>query len=493
MYIIKNALKNLARNKGRNLLLSAIILAIVATTVVTLSITNTSDSIIDDYRQRFGSRVIISPDMDAVMEMLQDTLQNRPEGGRPITGTPVAIPQVSPQQNLAFAASPYIREYSIAIRHNADNPDLIPADVTESLPFMMMGNAGLENMEDIEDIILPNFRLIGGAWDEDFAVGTRQISHGHFPQSDYEALISMEVAALNNLVIGDEIRLYSNLFAEEELRTIYRDLTVVGFYLDMTEDLFAGFMTSPFTNRRNEVLTTLNTVMSHMGENDLGFQVDATFYLHNPSYLPAFEVFARSIGLDDMMLISTNEAEFNAIVAPVEGLRSVAQTFMWVVLILGGIILIILSSIAVRERKYEIGVLRAMGMKKRKVAAGLWVEILALTVICLGLGLGIGSVAAQPISDNLLAAQVEDAPSQDATFLPGRGGMQMQMSSGMSIINMGGSNANYTPLDALDISMGVGTILEIAGITLLITSLAALVAIIGIIKYEPMKILMERD
>lgn len=74
---------------------------------------------------------------------------------------------------------------------------------------------------------------------------------------------------------------------------------------------------------------------------------------------------------------------------------------MIVVLIFGGIIIALLTSIAFRERKYEIGVLRAMGLKKWKVALGLWSELLILKCVCLMLGLGAGTLAAQPITDAL--------------------------------------------------------------------------------------------
>lgn len=56
---------------------------------------------------------------------------------------------------------------------------------------------------------------------------------------------------------------------------------------------------------------------------------------------------------------------YNQIVGPVEGLSSVSSTFLIIVLIFGGISIAVISSIAIRERKYEIGVLRAMGMKNQ--------------------------------------------------------------------------------------------------------------------------------
>jgi putative ABC transport system permease protein len=103
------------------------------------------------------------------------------------------------------------------------------------------------------------------------------------------------------------------------------------------------------------------------------------------------------------------------VVGPVEGLAKVTNTFLIVVLVLGSMILILLSTLAIRERKYEIGVLRAMGMKKAKVALGLLTEMLVITVICLILGLGIGMVASQPVADSLLASQIELAEENSNT------------------------------------------------------------------------------
>jgi putative ABC transport system permease protein len=264
----------------------------------------------------------------------------------------------------------------------------------------------------------------------------------------------------------------------------------VGIYLDMTANPFEGLIQLPMINRRNEVLTTNNTILADIGEDDGGFIIASTFYLHDPSYLAAFETEARSLGLDDMLMVSTNEAEFNATVAPAEGLRRVAQTFLLVVLALGGIVLVILSTIAVRERKYEVGVLRAMGMKKHKVATGLWLEMFALTAICLVIGISVGSVISQPISDTLLAAQLENLTDQNDGMqfggLPPVGGGSLQFTLDAS----GDSNA---PLDALDISLVMRTIFEIIGISLLLTTLAVLASIVKITKYEPIKILMERN
>jgi putative ABC transport system permease protein len=154
---------------------------------------------------------------------------------------------------------------------------------------------------------------------------------------------------------------------------------------------------------------------------------------------------------------------------------------MIAVLILGAIILILLSSIAIRERKYEIGVLRAMGMKKAKVALGLWIEMIMITAFCLIIGIFAGSLAAQPISNSLLAQQSENAQNIQESLFVGR-----DLGSISRVVN-------DDPITEINVSLGIDTILQLMLISLLLASAAGLAAISRITKYEPIKILMERN
>jgi len=509
MYIISNAMKNLLRNKGRNILLMAIILAIVVTTVVTLSITRTAEGIIEDYRARFGSQVNITLDTEAIFANMGGIF-----GGGMGRGGLTDIAQITAQQHLAFARSSYLLGYDMTAQQGAGSKKLLAvgddpenaidiSNIIDERGGMMGGGLGgiMNNIAgpDGDDFIAPTFRVMGNSWGE-FETGERILMEGSMPLHDGEALISLELAELNGLYIGNEITLYSSMFVGEErnARTVSRNLTITGIYLDFTEDILAGFFVSPFTERRNEVLTTLNTVIDLLGPDESGVTISATYFLNDPAYLPYFEAEVRALGLPDTFLVSTDEATYNAIVRPVVGLRSVAVTFMIVVLTLGGLVLILLSFMAIRERKYEIGVLRAMGMKKRKLVLGLWAEMLAITAICLVIGLSAGALIAQPVSDSLLAAQIESIYADDAnssgtqTGFGGFGGMGGHGGLGGMFSGIG-TSAAAEPLDNMDLSLGLGTVVEIIGISLLLTSLAALLAITRITKYEPIKILMERN
>jgi len=201
--------------------------------------------------------------------------------------------------------------------------------------------------------------------------------------------------------------------------------------------------------------------------------VDAVYYLKQPDMLAAFETELRNKGLPDDYMVRTDESAFESVASPVESLQKLALTFLIIVLVLGSVIMVLLSGIAVRERKYEIGVLRAMGMKKKNVALVFWTEVIVITCICYALGLGIGTLLSQPVSDAITTKQAQTA-STGSTSLSDR-------LSGM----------DKPAPEIIDITVSRATALQILGISVLLASIAGMVSVSRITKYEPIKILME--
>ena len=459
MYILQNALKNVVRNRGRNILLGAIIFAIIVTTVVTLIINNTTSGIIDDYKNRFGSQVKISVDV---------------EKWRASGAQTAGFPQITPQQSIDFANSEYIKEYIMQIMIGV---------ASENLKGKDEGGGGNRLPSGDDEMIMPQFYLSNLFYD--FETGLRGIEEGRMVDGDNECVISKEFADINGLSVNDTITLFASLHNSDgtSRRNIQYDLSVVGIYYDYTDE-YPGMVQMSMANRRNEILTTTDTIFEPVGEGESGMSVSTTYFLKNPSMITAFETEVREKGLSEFLSVNTDEKGYNSIVGPIEGLKSISITFMVIVLALGAIILMLLSSIAIRERKYEIGVLRAMGMKKGKVALGLWLEMIAITCICLCIGLVVGTLIAQPVSDMLLAGQIEAASAATSGVPAGT----IASTDGSSLL----ANSLST-LDTLDVSLGINTILQIIGIALLLASTAGLAAISKITKYEPIKILMERN
>jgi len=188
------------------------------------------------------------------------------------------------------------------------------------------------------------------------------------------------------------------------------------------------------------------------GTTGRNMEVEAIYYLQSPDTLPAFETQIREKGLPSDWSVYKDEAEYHRMIKPIENLKDVSLTFLIIVLVFGAAIMIILSVIAIRERKYEIGVLRAMGLKKKKVVLCLWVETIAITCACFLAGLFAGTILANPVS-----------------------------------------NALWTGDGRINVSLDAVTVFQILGVSLLLASIAGAVSVSRITKYEPIKILMERD
>jgi putative ABC transport system permease protein len=338
-------------------------------------------------------------------------------------------------------------------------------------------------------------------------------------------MISEDLYNNNTVEIGDLIVITSSLsrdvtdtsstatdantvvFPELEYTAISMTGTLVGTYID-SGDIYSNEMQqNAYTNLRNEILTTFDTLSSQIVAGYDGIDIEATYYLTSPEALADFSAEVYAKGLSSDFTVTTDSSAYQAIVQPVEGLKSIALVFCLIVLALGGVIIVLLSSIAIRERKYEIGVLRAIGMKKSAVTLGFWFEMATLTCISLLLGMGLGITIAQPLTNLLLEQQSTIVSNvSDAGFgfnqggaeggTPGGGGPGGGSFGGGGFgggpISFGG-NSDAVALTSMDVSLGFDTVAEIVLIALLLTSLVAVVASRRIAKFEPIKILMERN
>jgi len=465
MYLLSNAMKNLVRNKGRNILIAAIMLAIIVGAVVTLTINNAAAKVIDDIRLDLGSRV----------EVRQDFIEMRQSGlGREDAS------YISIDSFYAFAGSDYLRK----VIYNADM--YAWSDTLRAVDDYSENPGETTRVNDNGEIVLVETCKLVSTSEPDILTefGTfREIAQGRMFDSLNECIISEDIAALNNLSLGDVIELRGSYASD-----INYSLTVVGIYSDATEDYTNWFlaMNGRFAdNRRNEILTSFETLMSAGWETNAGLDMKMEYFLKDPDDIRSFEAEVRSIGLPITYNVSINQAAYDKVTGPLSGMKGAAVTFMIVILILGAIVLALLSFMAVRERKYEVGVLRAMGMERGKVAFGVLAETVMISAVCLIVGLGAGSAMAQPIADNMLEGRVsavEDEFAGGANRVLFAGG-QMQTDD---------NTQGYEPESEIQVNLSTDVIIQIIIITLALAALSGVIGIVFITQYEPMKILRER-
>jgi len=453
VYLITNAIKNLVRNKGRNILLAAVTLAIIVGAVVTLTIYNAASRVIDEIRLDIGSRVTIEQD---ILTMF------RSGGAEALMEDTVHIPIYD---WVRFADSEYL---SNAI-FNADvihlvSETLIPlqSNANQNIPFRLLGTSAPD--EDLSNIIIEG-RMFDGL---------------------NEAIIDDELARLNNISVGESIQLGTYFapiidFTGIDMQDVFFELTVVGIYsADLYEQSLFAF---------TDVFTSFDTVAAVGWESNFGLTMSVEYFLRNPDYLESFENEVRAKGLPDTYIVSINQAVYDRVSGPMLSMKSAVMTFSIVILILGSLVLALISFLVVRERKYEVGVLRAMGMERGSVAFGIFTEAIIITTLCLMVGLGTGSAAAQPIANNLLESRVAAAVARSEELGQDRGGSVVVFGGQMQIEH----SIGYRPESEITVGLSGSVIIQIIIITLGLAALSGMIGIVIMTQYEPLKILRERN
>ncbi|MCL2570924.1 MAG: FtsX-like permease family protein [Defluviitaleaceae bacterium] len=459
MYLITNAIKNLVRNKGRNILLAAVTLAIIIGAVVTLTIHNAASRVIDEIRLDIGSRVTIEQD---IMGMFRSGM-----GVEELAENTIHIPI---HDWVRFADSAYLSNTIFnAEVFNLESESLLPVQATppgtnilQDVPFRILGSSELD--ETLSDIIV----------------------HGRMFEGINEVVIDDELAHINNIELGDTIELNALLstwgeLAGRELADKPFELTVVGIY---SADLYERPLF-----RFSDIFTSFETIASAGWESNLGLNMTAEYFLRNPDYLELFENEVRAKGLPDTYIVSINQPAYDRVAGPMLSMKSAVMTFSIVILILGSLVLALISFLVIRERKYEVGVLRAMGMERGKVAFGILTEAVVITTLCLVVGLGLGNAVAQPIANGLLGNRVAAAEARSE---------ELQQDRVAAVVVFGGQmqsehSIGYRPESEITVAISANVIIQIIIITLALAALSGIIGVVIITQYEPLKILRERS
>ena len=546
MYILKNALKSITRNKLRNILIGVIVLIISVSACVSLSIRQAAEASKQDTMNGLSVTAQISFNRQKAMEDMQ-----KPEDGGDFNGKDFASFDrnkfdFSVLQGSSLTLDDYMTYtealsdgdgyyYSGAISLDATG-DLLPygteedsdsessdsSKSTESSdsgmpgqPPEMGGGFGFGDMASFKDN--GDFSITGySSYDAMLEMfgedGSYTITDGSMFDADSDALecvISNELAAYNNLSVGDTIKL-SNPNCEDET---YK-LKIVGIYTNSqssSEENNRFKMNDPANNIYMSY-SALSSIISASEKADnktedssgneksavLSERLAFTYTFANVENYESFSEKVYDLGLSEDYTVSSNDVQaYENSLTPLNTLSDTAMWFFFIVLAVGGVILITLNIFNLRERKYEVGVLTAIGMKKPKVALQFVTEIFIVTFAALIIGTSVGAAVSVPVTNNLLSAQIESSQTSDTQikqnfgFNPENGGPPANFGPGM----MGRQDRNSAAVDYVD-SVSSATnlvvILELMAVGLFLTLVASLAAMISIMRYEPLKILSNR-
>ncbi len=479
MTIIQNALKSITRSKARNILIGLIILSVTSASVIALSIKQAANDIIEIQEQQF--------EIQGALILDRNLLRANYSGSNESMRTMIAsVPPLTASELERYSDSEYVTNLSFNLSVEVNSESLIPVGAEESdvskegsgamrAQFTMIGLTAPESYEAFKT---GDYRMIEG---DVYSLN----------DSADNVLINEELAITNNLGIGDSIEMISPMDPEFKIGFI-----ISGIYVDQSEDSENSM--NWFSKSANQLIAgydyVLNAYEGSMENGSTGMTgtYNHTFYLTDYDVIEAFENELTAGGLNEYYLLRTNASELDKIMQPLENLNNFTTIFFGLVLVVGGAILLLINMINIRERKYEIGVLRAIGMKKHVVAFQFLTELLIVTLIAMIVGVGIGQILSEPIGNHMLSKEVEQAMIEQDLIATNLGAGNGAGSGSRNVVE----SLSSEPLEYIEeikTTLDNWVIIQLLVIGLSIVFVGSLISLITISRYEPLKILSSRS
>ena len=446
MYILKNALVNIKRNKGRNILIGIIIVVIAAACAITLAIRESAEKIIASYEEQNKIEATISLNRESMMQEFRDSGKSQEEMINAFNN----IQNVTEEEVQKYGESEYLEDYYYTYDLSVNAKDI--KEATDSLvkettttktetttrtqkfgnsssgnfPGMPPGFSGSSGSKTTtskrttttktekifnEKANAGAFNLIGyNSYDDmkDFINGNYTITSGEV-SSDFTSdtcVISEELATLNKLEVGSTITIVD----PKDTSKTYK-LEVTGIYKENTDS--SNDMSNMFTTSANDIITNVTVVKKILAANEkLEATITPTFIVKDSDSVEKFSAEVKEKGLSTYYEVTSNLEDIENATESIKNVRVFATTFLIITLVIGGVVLVVINMINIRERKYEIGVLRTIGMKKRSVSFQFMFELLVVCIFGLLIGAGIGSFTSVPVANSLLANEIANANSK---------------------------------------------------------------------------------
>ncbi|MBQ3511533.1 MAG: ABC transporter permease [Bacilli bacterium] len=490
MFILKNAWISITRNKGRNILIGAIILVIACACTITLAINNTASDLINSYSSVYDKELTLSFNRQ---NMMKDFDIRGEEGREQAKEKFENIATYTIDDIKSFAEVENIKSYyyTYSLSLNGNNIDKAEIEtntppggfggdrgskghMNSSMDFTLTGYSSVDSMSEFINGTYTMSEITDNAWEVVF--------NGNY------VFINEELATYNELSLNDKIKL------EDEDENTY-EFEIIGIFKD--NDTEESSMMSMFSNSANTLVTNADALVKIDEENDsIKGSINPTFIIDDYANAETIQKSFYEKGLDETYVVETNQQQAEAGVSSVKNVKSFATTFLIITLLIGGIVLFILNMINIRERKYEIGVFRTIGISKLKLTMQFVSELLLVALVALIIGAGVGATISKPVSNTLLKSEIENSSEsreQMQNNFGGPGGNPGEDRGKMPDFNKASGIPSIQAYDSIDAVVDITVISELLVIGLSLVLVSSIASMISIQRFSPLTILKERS
>jgi putative ABC transport system permease protein len=276
------------------------------------------------------------------------------------------------------------------------------------------------------------------------------------------ALISSQMASKNNLKVGSTFTAYN------------ATLTV------------AGIFSSTDKTTQGTVVLSLPALQRLSGQS--GSVTSAVATVDSLDNLAsATTTVKNSLGSNADVVSAQQQADDT--VAPLNSVKTVATFSLFGAVGAGAVIILLTMVMVVRERKKEIGVVKAIGGSNLRIISEFMIESLTLAVLGAVVGLALGVVGGQPVTKMLVTSS--STTTSTTTVAPGGpgGGFGGATRGGGGFGGSVRRNSTVQSLDNIKAQIGWGILLDGFGAAILIAVIGSALSAAMIAKVRPSTIM----
>lgn len=482
MDYLKRGFTSIIRKPGKTLILAGIIFIlgnIIAGAVSVQQAVKNTESVL---RTKMSPAVTLNLNEEKLEALLEQNSE-------------FSLENLSVEAIEKIGALSYVKHFDYSIGTTLESRDLNRSgrDVFGAAAFPPFRFQGV-NDPDLIDLKEGKIKLVSG----------RVFDEQEIKNLSHVALISQSLANINNIFVGSRLGFEMNIIqydADGNLNIIATrkyEFEVVGIFEPVKQvrrssgrnvDYFS-FMDDEMENKiyaPNRALYEVSKFQLNEYEKLEGIaHIELTEYaplyiLKDPLDRDKFVGDAAALA-PEYYTFSNAVEDFDKIAAPLGSLQDIAAIVLYIAVVATVIILSLLITLFLRDRRHEIGVYLAIGERKAKIAAQIGFEVIVVAVIAITLSLFSGSVLSEAVSEKMLIDQIAAERSQDDTFSWSKvemdiRGYQTEISSD-DIIRSYSASPDLSAV-FLFYAIGIGTI-----------CVSVLIPIIYMIRLTPRRILM---
>ncbi|MDR1782389.1 MAG: hypothetical protein LBR40_05285 [Bacilli bacterium] len=286
-------------------------------------------------------------------------------------------------------------------------------------------------------------------------VSTLTMSSGTLPTKSDEVMISKDLADANSKKLNDTFTVKVN--------GITKTVKIVGIYdYDSDQSEYQMRMLP-----QNTIYSTYDLASAF----NASTRNEYTYYIKSLDDLSKFKAAYLKItgASSDSVSFTVNDSTYQQTIVPLQQINSALGVFKVVAISITSVIILIVLVITIRERSYEIGVLKALSERKSNIIMQLIFETILILVCAFILALLVNFVIDNSLINHLLNNSIFNTINEGANKMGGRG-----MISGMPGVN---SSDISTTAISVKVVYSIGTILlNLLSIVVIIVLIIAIVA-----------------